>query len=132
MAKYIYPAVFTPEEGGSYSVIFKDLEGCYTCGENLEDAMEMAADVLALVLYGYETDKKPIPTPSDITKVEKNDNEFVNYILADTLEYRKMYNSKAVKKTLTIPEWLNTEAMEEGINFSAVLQEALQERLMVK
>jgi hypothetical protein len=94
--------------------------------------MEMAADVLALVLYGYETDKKPIPTPSDITKVEKNDNEFVNYILADTLEYRKMYNSKAVKKTLTIPEWLNTEAMEEGINFSAVLQEALQERLMVK
>jgi predicted RNase H-like HicB family nuclease len=132
MAKYIYPAVFTPEENGGYSVLFKDLDGCYTCGDTLGEAMEMAADVLALTMYGYETDKRKIPKPSDIDKVEKKSNEFVNYILADTLEYRKMYNNKAVKKTLTIPEWLNAEAMEEGINFSAVLQEALQEKLLVK
>jgi predicted RNase H-like HicB family nuclease len=132
MAKYIYPAVFTQEENGSYSVIFKDLEGCYTCGDTLQEAMEMAADVLALTLYGYETDKRPIPKPTNIDDVARDKGEFVNYVLADTFEYRKMYNNKAVKKTLTIPEWLNTEAMEEGINFSAVLQEALQEKLLVK
>lgn len=132
MAKYVYPAVFTPEANGGYSVIFKDLEGCYTCGDTLEEAMEMAKDVLELVLYGYETDKKEIPKASSIYAVEKEDNEFVNYIVADTVEYRKMYNNKAVKKTLTIPEWLNVEAVNADINFSAVLQEALQEKLMLK
>lgn len=54
MAKYAYPAIFTPEEDGSYSIIFPDLEGCYTCGDNLEDGIEMAEDALSLVLYGYE------------------------------------------------------------------------------
>ena len=54
MAKYVYPAIFTPEEDGSYSIVFPDLEGCYTCGDNLEDGIEMAEDALALVLYGYE------------------------------------------------------------------------------
>lgn len=56
MAKYAYPAIFTPEEDGSYSIIFPDLEGCYTCGDNLEDGIEMAEDALSLVLYGYEKD----------------------------------------------------------------------------
>ena len=65
MAKYAYPAIFTPEENGTYSIVFPDLEGCYTCGDNLEDGIEMAEDVLALVLYGYEKDGKPIPLPSN-------------------------------------------------------------------
>ena len=41
MAKYCFPAVFTPEDGG-YSVDFPDLEGCYTCGDSLPEALEMA------------------------------------------------------------------------------------------
>ena len=64
MAKYAYPAIFTPEEDGSYSINFPDLEGCYTCGDCLEDGIEMAADALALVLYGYEKDGREIPAPS--------------------------------------------------------------------
>ena len=56
MAKYAYPAIFTPEDDGSFSINFPDLEGCYTCGDSLEDGIEMAEDALALVLYGYEKD----------------------------------------------------------------------------
>ena len=122
MGKYVYPAIFTQEENG-YSIVFPDLDGCYTQGDDLEDGLSMAEDVLALVLYGYETDKREIPTPSKSLDIEKG--QFVNFIRCDTMEYRRMFNSKAVKKTLTIPEWLNEEATTLGINFSQVLQGAL-------
>lgn len=131
MAKYVYPAVFTLD-GEGYSINFPDLEGCFTCGDSLQDGLEMARDVLALVLYGYEKDGKNIPKPSDRAGVEVKENEFVNYVVSDTMEYRKRYNNKAVKKTLTLPEWLNEEAMALGINFSQVLQEALLQRLSYK
>lgn len=48
------------------------------------------------------------------------------------LAYKKRTNSKAVKKTLTIPEWLNEEAMTLGINFSQVLQDALMQKIGTK
>jgi antitoxin HicB len=126
--KYVYPAIFTKEDEG-YSVFFPDLEGCYTCGDNLEDALRMAEDVLAFTLYDYEKESKEIPNPSDLKTLEVESNEFANYISCDTIEYRKTHNNKAVKKTLTVPEWLNEEATAKGINFSATLQEALKTQL---
>lgn len=129
MAKYVYPAVFTKEDNGEYSVKFRDLEGCNTCGDNIEHAMEMAEDVLALVLYGYEVDRKEIPRPADLKDIKIDENEFINYIKCDTLEYRKMYNSKSVRKNVTLPEWLNEEAESLKLNFSQILQEALMNKI---
>lgn len=131
MAKYAYPAIFTPEENGGFSINFPDLDGCYTCGDNMEDAIAMAEDALALILYGYEQDSRQIPVPSQISAIHTEQGEFINYILCDTLTYRKMYNNKAVKKTLTIPEWLNESAMASGLNFSQVLQEALMSKINI-
>ena len=132
MAKYAYPAIFTPEEDGTYSIDFPDLEGCYTCGDSIEDGLEMAEDALALVLYGYEKDGREIPAPSAASALKLSENEFVNYVACDTMAYRKMYNNKAVKKTLTIPEWLNEAASSMGLNFSQVLQEALLQKMQIK
>ena len=129
MAKYVYPAIFTPEDDGSYSIVFPDLEGCYTCGDNLEDGIEMAEDALALVLYGYEKDGREIPAPSARSAFSVSGNDFVNFSACDTMKYRKMYNNKAVKKTLTIPEWLNEAACAMGLNFSQILQEALIQKV---
>lgn len=129
MAKYVYPAIFTPEDDGSYSIVFPDLEGCYTCGDNLEDSIEMAEDALALVLYGYEKDGREIPAPSARSAFSVSGNDFVNFIACDTMKYIKMYNNKAVKKTLTIPEWLNEAACAMGLNFSQILQEALIQKV---
>ena len=70
MSKYVYAAVFTKEQEGNYSVVFNDLEGCYTCGDTLEEAIEMAEDVLALTLYGYESQGREIPKPTDIADIE--------------------------------------------------------------
>lgn len=131
MAKYAYPAIFTPEQDGGFSIYFPDLDGCYTCGDDMVDGLTMAQDVLALVLYGYEKDNRVIPQPSKESDITLSDGEFINFIVCDTLEYRKMYNNKAVKKTLTIPEWLNEAATAMDLNFSQVLQEALLSKLQI-
>ena len=129
MGKYVFPAVFTAEESGMYAVNFPDLESCYTSGENLADAMKMAGDVLALTLYEYEKQKKPVPQPSDVHSIPVEGNEFVNYVFSDTLYYQKKFNRKSVKKTLSIPEWLNDMAIAQNINFSQTLQEAIENKL---
>ena len=85
--KYAYPAIFTPEEDGGFSVVFPDLEGCFTCGDDMADALFMAEDALALVLYGYESDGRKIPTPSKTEDLKLNDGEFVNSVSCDTMEY---------------------------------------------
>lgn len=132
MAKYAYPAIFTPEEDGGYSVLFPDLEGCFTCGEDMADAIFMAEDALALVLYGYEHDLREIPLPSKRDDIVLSAGSFVNFISCDTIEYAKRFNSKSVKKTLSIPEWLNEAAISMNINFSQVLQEALLQKIGAK
>lgn len=131
MAKYVYPAIFTPEQDGSFTVNFPDLESCYTSAESLADAIVMAEDVLCLMLYDMEEAGKEIPKASDLKMVQTSGNEFATLIRCDTIEYRKFFNNKAVKKTLTIPAWLNTMAERKGINFSMVLQKALQQELNI-
>lgn len=129
--KYVYPAVFTPEESGLYAVDFPDLKNCFTSGKGLPEAMEMAQDVLCMTLYDMEQAEQAIPPVSDISSVAHEANEFVSLVACDTLEYRKLHASAAVKKTLSIPAWLNAMAEKQGVNFSQVLQEALKEKLHV-
>ena len=130
MAKYVYPAIFTPEEGG-YSIRFPDFESCYTSAVTLEEGLETANDVLCLTLYGLEEDGGEIPHASGVKDVETTEEEFVSLVACDTIEYRKFYDNRAVKKTLAIPAWLNTMAERQGINFSMTLQSALKEVLDV-
>ena len=132
-SKYVYPAVFT-KEGEQYSVAFPDIEGCYTCGDSLVEAVSNAQDALCLMLYDMEESGEVIPAPSDALDIEKTlgDNEFISLVSCDTLEYRQYFDQKAVKKTLTIPSWLNTLAEREGINFSSVLQAALKRTLGIE
>jgi len=131
MAKYVFTAIFTKEDNGHYFIRFPDLKNCYTQGDNLQDAYDMASDILCLSLYRMEEKGEPIPTPS-VPESIKVDNGFVTLVGVDTLEYRKFYDNKAVKKTLSIPQWLNTIAEREGVNFSQVLQEALKEKLNIQ
>ena len=131
MGKYVYPAVFTPEDCG-YSIRFPDFESCYTSAETLAEGLEMANDVLCLTLYGLEEDGGVIPNASGIKEVTVADTEFVTLVSCDTIEYRKFYDNKAIKKTLTIPSWLNTMAERQGINFSLTLQNALKQALEIQ
>ena len=128
MAKYAYPAIFTKEENG-YSVAFPDIEGCFTSGATLPEAMELAEDALCLMLYDREEDGEPIPPPCDLRDLQARTGELVSPVHCDTLFYRKFFNKRSVKKTLTLPAWLNTMAERQGVNFSLVLQSALKREL---
>lgn len=133
--KYIYPAIIkhTTDDkafpNGVYEVSFPDLPTCFTFGNTLQEAFINGQDALNLILWGLEDDKKVIPSPSDFTTIKHSENETVTLIDSDTTEYRKKYDNRVVKKTLTLPAWLNTKALEENINFSKVLQEGLLKRL---
>lgn len=130
--KYAYTAVFTPEENGLYSVNFPDLQGCYTSGDDLTDAVYMAQDVLCLTLYDMEQDGKSIPKASKPQDLKLAKNQFTSVVAVDTETYRRFYETKSVKKTLTIPMWLNERAERENINFSGVLQDALKVHLHIQ
>lgn len=139
----IYPACFYREEDG-YSVIFPDLNYLATQGDSLEDAMEMAVDCLAGYLYSCKVDSSAIPSPSKLTDIEPiavskqiSPDEavgeaFVNMVSVDVEAYAKAHFQKSVRKTLTIPAWLNTAALEQGINFSQTLQEALLSKVQAR
>ena len=128
MAKYVYPAIFT-KEGEQYSVRFPDIPNCMTQGEDIQDAVENAEDALCLVLYHMEQRGESVPAATDPIGLTTSENEFISLVDCDTIEYEKFYKSRSVKKTLTIPEWLNDMAVRENVNFSNVLQNALMERL---
>lgn len=122
MPKYVYPVIFDPNELGGYTVTFPDLPGCVTEGDTLEEALKMAAEAMALHLYGMEQDGDEIPSPSDPSKVrlpeDAGPGAFVTLIQAKTEPIRDKIMNRSVKKTLDIPKWLNNEAEREGINFS--------------
>ena len=135
-----YPACFYKEENG-YSVIFPDLNNTATCGDTLDEAMAMAIDCLAGYLYTLQQEDGPIPSPSPLSSVSATDVAkeldfdpvecFVSFVTVDVAEYAKKHFEKSIRKTLTIPAWLNAAALEQGINFSQVLQEALRAKLHI-
>ncbi len=85
MESYTYPAIFTEEENNQFSVVFPDLEGCYTCGDSLEDALEMAEDALALILYGYKVDNKAFPAPSKGSELSIPEDSFISIVTCTTV-----------------------------------------------
>ncbi|MCI8282151.1 MAG: HicB family protein [Lachnospiraceae bacterium] len=129
----MYPACFFKEENG-YSVISPDLD-LATRGDTMDEAMAMAVDCLAGRLHWLKQDGDPIPQPSPMNAINlaaiskeleiEPQEAFVNMVSVDVAAYAKEHFNKSVRKTLTIPAWLNTAALEMDINFSQVLQEAL-------
>lgn len=132
MNKLFYPAIFHKAEEGGFWISFPDLPECFSQGENMEQAYEMAVEALGLALTSREQEKQPIPAASDPSALTVESGSFLVVVEFDMLAYKKRTNSRAVKKTLSIPEWLNEEAIAMGINFSQVLQEALIAKIQAR
>lgn len=117
---FVYPAIFHKEED-AYWVEFPDLEGCHTYGSSIEDTMQSAQESLSAYLLTLMEQGKSLAAPSDISSYHPSDG-FTSLVSCDINQYKV---TKAVKKTLTIPAWLNDRAVSMGLNFSKILQEAL-------
>lgn len=130
---YIYPAVFYPEKDGRYSIIFPDLNDLATYGDTLADAFAMAQEACGQYLFTSLRDGEHLPSPSSLDDVQKEDaHALVNMVCVNLDAYARAYDDKAVKKTLSIPAWLNTACENLGINFSKVLKDALIAKLQVQ
>ena len=125
---YIYPALLTFSDGG-ISIEFPDLPGCLPCAGTSEEAAKNAKEALGLHLWGMEKDNDPIPPPTDVTKLKCSEGEIALLVEVFMPPIRERLSNKFVKKTLSIPQWLNAEAEHAGVNFSQVLQNGLKEYL---
>ena len=127
--KYAYPACFYQEDDGRFSVVFIDFE-LATFGDGLADAIYMASDAAAGRILSMLNDGEKLPVPSDIKKIKPEDKSgFVSMVYIDLNIQKANYDEKPVKKTLTIPLWLNKAAERKNINFSSTLKEALIEKI---
>ncbi|CAM4358919.1 type II toxin-antitoxin system HicB family antitoxin [Bacillus manliponensis] len=137
---YSFTAIFEqyPEESG-YSVSFPDLPGCHSQGETIHEAIQNAQDAVGSIIHSMEMDGHYIPNPTPPEQIVL-DNDLYEDISKKIMVqinvhmplYRKAINNKAIKKTLTIPQWLNEAAVKENLNFSQILQDALREQLNIK
>lgn len=130
MNKLFYPAIFHKAEEGGFWISFPDFPECLTEGDDMQQAYEMAVEALGLALVSRKEEKEQIPVPSEIDSIQKDEGTLV-IVEFNMLEYQRKHSSRAIKKTLSIPEWLNEEAVAMGINFSQVLQEALMLKLNI-
>ena len=128
--RYVYPAVFTYEDGQEIAVVFPDLDAA-TSGENDEDALFSARELLGCVMAGLEEDGEDIPAPTSLAKVSCEANERVVLIDVYMPSIRMARVNRSVNRTVTLPAWLNAAALEKNINFSQVLQDGLKQRLGV-
>ncbi len=117
---FVYPAVFHKEDD-AYWVEFPDLDGCHTYGGSIPETMEAAQEALSAYLLTLLEQGRPLKAPSDVS-VLRPDDGFSTLVSCEVDQYR---DTRAVKKTLTIPSWLNDRAVSMGLNFSKVLQDAL-------
>ena len=133
MKQYFYPALFHTAEEGGFWVSFPDIPECLTEGDSMEDAYQMAVEALGLALTDRIHNHEPVPSPSAPHQISPdNASDLVIILHFDMDAYQKKHNSRAVKKTLSIPEWLNEEAMSMEVNFSQVLQEALISKIQAR
>jgi len=126
--KLTYPACFYPDEerAGAYAVVVPDLPGCVSGGDSLSDAIDMATDAASGWVLDELEEGKPVPPSSPISEIVPDEPDgFVSLLVLDMDAYAEKYGSKAVRKNLTIPAWLNTFAEANHINFSQVLRDSL-------
>ena len=139
----VYPGIFIQDLQGRYTVIFPDLNHLATCGDDMQETMKMAVDCLAGYIHSEQRDGHTIPVPSPLDQIDlgaehidENDPDiarvFVSLVSVDVEEYARTHFNKSVKKTLSIPQWLNDMAIAQKINFSKVLQAALKRELGVE
>ena len=131
--KYAYPVILTPE-GGQYLVRVPDLKTIHTFGDNLPEALEMAQDAIEMWLWQTENQGGPIPSASTLAeaaRLTKGPGELVSLVAADTDEYRRQHDARSVKKTLSIPAWLNHKAEQANAPFSQILQQGLKAYLHI-
>ena len=123
--KLLYPAIFTPADEGGYTVEFPDLPGCFTEGDDLIEAIEMAADAASGWILGEIEEGREYPRASSISDIAVSSDGIANLVVLDMDSYAEKYGTKAVRRNITIPAWLDTYVQKNNLSLSRVVQDNL-------
>lgn len=126
--KYIYSALFT-QDGGKYFARVPDLPGCISSGHDLKDAIEQISDAASGWLVVAEDEGLAIPEATPQELLAHSPGDVFSLIQVDTIAYRAMTDTRAVRKNVSLPAWMADLADKRGINCSQVLQEGIRARL---
>ncbi len=118
--KTVYPATIEKIDN-QYWLEFPDLDGCQTWGDSIEEVMSNANEALEGYILTCLENKKVLNKASDINDIACEDGIIKTYIYCDV----EIKSNNPVKKTLTIPEWVNEIGLEHNINFSKTLTDAI-------
>jgi len=127
---YVYPAILSVDSDG-ISIEFPDFPGCLSCADTIEEAAKNANEALRIHLWSMEQDRDEIPVPTDISELILDGKQIPLMVEAFMPPTRERQANRFVKKTLSIPSWLNLEAERAGVNFSQILQQSLKEYLKI-
>jgi predicted RNase H-like HicB family nuclease len=122
--EYVYPAIFHKNDDESYTVIYPDLQGCITEGKTLGNAMYMAEKALVQWISYLKEKKQEIPAAGAIETISVDKGEFINLIRVDVRD------SRAVRRAVSIPKWMDEQAISLGLSLSKVLQDALKTKFL--
>ena len=122
MAEYVFPAVFHPNDDGSFTITYPDLPGCISEGKNLANAVHMAQDALYQWIEYLISKSTPIPDPTSPFGLVCRDGEFFTFVRVEVKDNR------AVRRTVSLPKWMDDRASAEGLSLSRILQESLSQR----
>ena len=129
---FVYPVIFRPAEEGGYSVYAPDFKGCVTDADDYADGIIKIRDGLCGMLFIYQRDGLPIPAPSNPSNVTREPDDIVTLVDAPMDEYRRRAeNSKAIRKTISLPKWLDDMSNKAGLSLSEVTQKALMRELQI-
>jgi predicted RNase H-like HicB family nuclease len=126
---YVYPVIFSCEDKGGFCVYAPDLPGCVTEADNYADGIEKIREGICGMLYILERDGKSIPRPSEPAAVECAAGDVVSLVDAPLDDYKRRVGNRAVRRTVSIPEWMDALAIRDGVSLSQVTQDALKARL---
>ncbi len=128
--KYIYTAVFTPNDDNTkFFARIPDLPGCITTGDSLEDAINQITDAASGWLVVAEDEGLNIPDATKQAVVNRSENDLLSLIQVDTISYRAATDTRAVRKNVSLPQWMANLAEKRGVNCSQILQESLMKKL---
>lgn len=128
--KAVYPVIFTKLADGGYAAYVPDMQ-IDTQGESLAEAIEMARDAIGIMGIDMEDEEKSLPPPSPLDGIRAREGEIVSMVDIDFSAYRRANERRTVRRNVSLPSWLNTEAEKAGVNVSAVLQTALKQELHI-
>ena len=126
--KMVFPVIFTNTGAAGYVAHVPDMD-IDTQGTDLAEAIEMARDAIGLMGIDMLDDKKQIPQPSKLKDVVHDEDDIVSMVDIDFDAYRRANEMRTVRRNVTLPSWMDDAASRAGINVSAVLRAALEQRL---